>query len=226
MIVEQKIFDNFMRKQNCLFIRQSFLLAVMFFVEPVGGKTANVFENYDGVDAGATISDQQLTSGNASRIKKRYYEDKINKPLIFMGYAEQEFIIAEGLLRGWVSGDEKTHYENGVKASMEFYCIDEAAANAYLEQPLNKFNNTIEQVIVQKHIAMYMNSNWETFYEQRRTGIPAYNVGPRTYNDMRIPKRWIYPQSEYDYNAQNLAEAVQKQFGGNDDVNELMWILK
>ena len=34
------------------------------------------------------------------------------------------------------------------------------------------------------------------------------------------------PKSESDYNNENLNEALQRQFGGSDDVNALMWILK
>jgi hypothetical protein len=41
-----------------------------------------------------------------------------------------------------------------------------------------------------------------------------------------MPVRWMYEQREYDYNRANVEEAVQRQFGGNDDVNERMWILK
>ena len=69
------------------------------FAEPVSGLPANIFTSYEGVDAGMTISDQQTTSGNASRIKARYHNDRINEPWIFMGYAEQEFIIAEVFLK-------------------------------------------------------------------------------------------------------------------------------
>ena len=55
--------------------------------------------------------------------------------LIFLGYAEQEFLIAEAISRGWVTGDAKQHYENGVRASMEFYGIGDADINAYLIHP-------------------------------------------------------------------------------------------
>lgn len=200
------------------------------FAEPVGGKTARDFDNYDGVDAGLTIGDQQTTSGDASRIKKRYYEDKINEPLIFLGYAEQEFLIAEAISRGWVSsaGTAQEHYENGIRASMEFYGIGDADITDYLTHAMVAFNteDAIKLIAIQKHIAMFMNSGWESFYEQRRTGYPDLSVGPGTYNDMKVPKRFTYPQSEYDYNADNVNAAVQRQFNGNDDVNEVMWLLQ
>lgn len=36
----------------------------------------------------------------------------------------------------------------------------------------------------------------------------------------------MYPQDELDHNADNVDSTIQSQYGGNDDVNALMWILK
>jgi hypothetical protein len=200
------------------------------FAEPISGLAAGEFDNYDGVDAGLTISDQQTTSADASRIKARYYNDKINEPLIFMGYAEQEFLIAEAIVRNWITGagTAEEHYNNGVRASMSFYNIPDAEIDTYLQQPNVAFDpaNALYLIAIQKYIALFMNSGWEAFMEQRRTGIPTLNVGPGTYNDGMVPKRWMYPQSEYDYNLANLEEALQRQYSGVDDVNNVMWLLQ
>jgi hypothetical protein len=198
--------------------------------EPVSGLPAGEFSSYEGDDAGLTVSDQQTASDNASRIKARYHSDKINEPWILMGYSEQEFIIAEAITRGWITGPgtAKEHYENGIRASMLFYNIDESEIDSYIAQPEVALNSTtgLAQIALQKYIALFMNSGWESFMEQRRTGIPVLSVGPGTYNNGKVPKRWLYPQSEYDYNLGNLTEALQRQYGGNDDVNELMWLIK
>ena len=34
------------------------------------------------------------------------------------------------------------------------------------------------------------------------------------------------PKSESDYNLEHQNEALERQFGGVDDVNKLMWILQ
>lgn len=200
------------------------------FAEPVSGLPAGVFSSYEGVDAGLTISDQQTTSADASRIKARYHNDRINEPLIQVGYAEQEFLIAEAISRNWITGagTAAEHYENGIRASMNFYGISDTDVNAYLLQPDVAFDpgNALYQIAIQKYIAMYMNSGWEAFLEQRRTGIPTLSVGPGTYNNGMVPKRWLYPQSEYDYNVDNLTAALESQFNGNDDVNNIMWLLQ
>jgi hypothetical protein len=200
------------------------------FAEPVSGMPAGDYNSYEGVDAGLTIADQQTTSSGASRIKARYYSDKVNEPWIFMSYAEQEFLIAEAISRNWITGPgtAQEHYEKGIRASMKFYNISDAEIEAYLGRPGGAFDpsNAISMIIMQKYIALFMNSGWEAFMEQRRTGIPVLSTGPGTYNNGKVPKRWMYPQSEYDYNLGNLKVALQRQFNGNDDVNEVMWLIQ
>src|SRR4029077_16340970 len=143
---------------------------------------------------------------------------KLTEPWIFIGYAEQELLIAEAISRGWITGagTAQEHYENGITASMKFYGIDDADITTYLAGPDVAFNagTALDQIAVQKYIALFMNGGYEAFFEQRRTGIPTFNVGPGTYNDMKVPKRWLYPQSEYDYNGGNLEDALQSQYGG------------
>lgn len=95
------------------------------FAEPVTGKPANNFDSYDGVDAGLTVVNQQSSSRNASKPARRYFEDQINEPMIFIGYAEQEFLIAEAIARNWITGagTAEEHYNKGITASMKFYGI-------------------------------------------------------------------------------------------------------
>jgi Starch-binding associating with outer membrane len=200
------------------------------FAEPISGLPAGVFANYAGVDAGLTVSDQQTASSGASRIKQRYYNDKVNEPWVLMGYAEQEFLIAEAISRNWITGagTAQSHYNNAITASMNFYGISGGAVTTYLAGPNVVFSapNALSLIAYQKYIALFMNSGWEAFMEQRRTGIPTLSVGPGTANNKLVPKRWLYPLSEYDYNAGNLATALQSQYSGDDNVNKVMWLLQ
>ena len=199
------------------------------FAEPISGLAPRVFDNYKGVNAGLTVADQQTASANASRINRRYPDlsNPVNEPLILLGYPEQEFLIAEAIARGWITGagTAEEHYKNGITASMDFYGLDVPAG--YFDQPSVKYTDAtgISMILIQKYIALFMQSGREAFYEQRRTGIPDLNVGAGTYNDGKVPKRWLYPQSEYDYNKENVEAAVQSQYG-TDDVNGEMWLIK
>ena len=202
------------------------------FGEPITGMAPNVFANYAGVNAGLTVADQQSASANASRIHRRYSDltNPVNEPLILVGYPEQEFLIAEAISRNWITGagTAAQHYINGITASMQFYGISGADIATYLAGANVVFNpaNAIPLIITQKYIALFMQSGWEAFFEQRRTGIPTLDVGPGTYNNGMVPKRWLYPQSEYDYNKENVDAAVLSQYAGNDDVNGVMWLLQ
>jgi Starch-binding associating with outer membrane len=200
------------------------------FAEPFPGGTAGVFADYTGVDAGQTVADQQTASSNASRVNRRFVNDKVNEPLIFLGYPEQEFLIAEAISRNWITGAGTTaqHYANGVTASLKSYSISDADIAVYLSGPNVAFvpANAIPLIITQKYIALFMHSGWEAFFEQRRTGIPSLSVGPGTSNNQKVPKRWLYPQSEYDSNIANVNAAVQNQYSGNDNVNAVMWLLQ
>ena len=42
----------------------------------------------------------------------------------------------------------------------------------------------------------------------------------------QLPLRFMYPSSEYSQNRENVEEAVQRQFGGSDTPNDVMWLLK
>lgn len=103
--------------------------------------------------------------------------------------------------------------------------------NDYYNQPSVKYaGNTatgLQQILNQKYLAFFQNSGYEAYYNYRRTGFPAFaQGGPGTGNSGRIPKRFQYPGTERTTNGTNLTEALQRQFGGQDDINSDMWIIK
>ena len=102
---------------------------------------------------------------------------------------------------------------------------------AYLAQPLVSYagNNAqgLQQIVVQKYLGFFQNSGWEGYYNYRRTGFPTFSKGgPGTGNSGLIPRRFQYPSSEVTNNKANWQSALNNQFGGKDDINADMWILK
>jgi len=189
------------------------------------------FSSYGGLDAGAYVSDnlEKLTEqGIGSPLNPRYHSDPVNEPSIAIGYPEQEFNIAEAALRGWITADPAEHYYNGIRASMEFFKVASDKINSYLNGSLVVYDEAkaMEQINTQKYLSFYLNSGWEPFYNQRRTGIPTFVVGPATQNGGLVPKRWMYPQEELDNNFVNVAEAINRQYEGNDNINGVMWLLQ
>ena len=205
------------------------------FGEPMansaGANPSDKFSYYDGIygsgDAGA--NSQKAAAGLASKINSRYYKDPVNEPGMMMGYSEVEFILAEGALRKWYNGSVDDHYKKAITASMKFYKISDASIAEYLAQPSVQLVSAdpLLQIMTQKHISFFMNSGWRAFFEQRRTGLPLFNTdGGGALNGGKIPKRWMYPDSERQYNTLNLNAAITKQYSEGDNINATMWLLK
>lgn len=187
------------------------------------------FSAYGGLLGSAKLSDNgaETLAGEASQLNPRYYADPINEPSLLMGNAELQFILAEAAARGWINAEASTFYNAGIEASMQFYGITDATG--YLENPNVQLQNTtaIAQIMTQKHIALFLNTGWQMFYEQRRTGFPELNVnGGGILNEGRIPKRFMYPQNETINNPENLNSAIESQFPQGDDINAKIWLVE
>jgi hypothetical protein len=162
--------------------------------------------------------------------EKRYYSSYVGEGYILFGYAEQQFVIAEAINRGWISGDAATYYKQGIKASMDFYDVSNADITAFLNNTnvVYKGNDVagLEQIVTQKYVAFFQNSERESYFNYRRTGFPKFDIGPANKNNGKIPKRWKYPQSEFETNSANVNAALASQYGGTDDINAVMWLIK
>jgi hypothetical protein len=101
--------------------------------------------------------------------------------------------------------------------------------NTYYSQASVKYTADqagINRILQQKYLALFRHSGLESYFTYRRTGIPAFTTGPGTGNGNRIAQRFRYPSAERTANAKNYQAALSAQFGGNDDINGIMWILK
>ena len=112
-------------------------------------------------------------------------------------------------------------------ANYDTYTIN-ADWNTYYNQPAVKYNsaNALTQIIQQKYLALFRHSGLESYFTYRRTGIPAFTTGPGTGNGGRIASRFQYQENERTANTANYQSALQSQYGGNDDINGIMYILK
>jgi hypothetical protein len=190
--------------------------------------------------------------------RKRYYSTFTGEPSVQIGFPEQEFEIAEGINRGWASGNAETYYIAGIQASMSSYEIPTTGSfvayfyrpgsttgvqdngnydtyninfdwNTYYAQSAVHYAggaNGLTQILQQKYLALFRHSGLESYFTYRRTKVPTFTTGPGTDNGQRIAMRFQYPSSERTANTVNYDAALQSQYGGNDDINGIMWILK
>ncbi len=189
------------------------------------------FDAHSGLIASATLQENSelLSQGTGSLLDERYLSDPEAEPNLALGYPEVAFTIAEAAQRGWISADPETYYNDGIRASMEFYGITGPAVDTYLAGDDVAFDpaNGLEMILTQKYMSMFLNSGWEPFFTQRRTQVPAFDVDQRdVLNGGQVPKRWMYPEKELNTNRDNVLDALDRQFGGEDTINETMWLIR
>ena len=165
----------------------------------------------------------------SSQIGSMYYKD-IQVPVpargLIMLVSELKFILAESVVKGYITGDAKTFYEDGIKASMDYYKsvsgLNISATTAYLGQPGVAYNTSKALALIgtQRWIAMFYN-DWQAWHEWKRTGFPVLTPSKVNFNGDRIPVRFLYPSSVQTTDRDNYTKAVETQ--GPDDINTKMW---
>ncbi len=211
------------------------------------GKIASNFDAYMGVEPSNEFTNTLVNKINKSYsdLNKRYVESATAEPVGFLCHWDVQFILAEAVVRGWITeSTPQYYYAEGIKSSMAFYgkyvdakythgvTMDQAYINAYPATiPLTgTTENKIKQIICQKYLAGFFQNGYQAWFEFRRTGYPEFVLNPATNSNptdnTKFPTRWQYPQNEIDYNSDNLDEALQRQYSGSDDFDGVMWILK
>lgn len=213
------------------------------------GVDASDWDAYIGINPADPFESikKSFSTGNFSGLNARYTDLPSGEPLIRIGYAEQNFNLAEAALRGWIPGDATAYYKKGIEASMNFIAantpddviyhygrkLTPEVISEYLNSPIIQLRadkeENIKKVLTQKYLASFLQHPYDPYYDYRRTGYPVLPINPNTNmntNKDMIPLRWMYPMTEYSFNKENVDEAVQRQFGGVDDINKPMWILQ
>lgn len=211
----------------------------------------NDWNAYNGLDAAGAFSTEQkkISSRMHNRPNDIYRNTYVGIPAIRLGYADMNFILAEAAERKWISGSAKDYYEKGIRASFDFvrntvpnkleYTQGVEISDEYIDNYLQSdkvvykvsesSKERLQQVWTQAYLASYFHLAGDSYYDYRRTGQPEYPINPETnLNDAKdkIPVRWLYPESESNYNGAQLKLALERQWGGVEDVNKTMWLIK
>lgn len=141
-----------------------------------------------------------------------------------MNYSELQFILAEAALKGFITHDPETFYNNGIRASFQFW--QTAIPATYLDQGMVKlasddnFETKMEKIHTQRYYAMLF-TDFQQWTEIRRTGHPTLPIGPGVENNGIYPSRLPFPPSTISYNRANYLEALKSM--GPDDINTKVW---
>ena len=228
--------------------RRLFYYAKPSPVKIAAGKSQSDWDAYLGAEPSNSFPTLQTmrVSKDYSDLNNRYVNLVNAEPVSVFSYQEQQFILAEAAIRGWIAGTPaQDYYAAGITNAMKFtasytpdladyhhnmkiddnYILNYVTANVLT----GTVQNQLQQIIVQKYIAGFLQgANYNAWFEQRRTGYPVFVLNPGTNLNTpttQFPLRWLYPSNELSYNNKNLGDAIQRQFNGSDNVNGVMWIL-
>ena len=161
-----------------------------------------------------------VNRGWAPGSAETYYKNGIQASMAFYG------IPASGTLTAAFYRPGSTDVANSQNYDTYAVPVDFVA---YYAQPTVQYAAGAQgliQVLQQKYLALFRHSGLETYYNYRRTGVPTFTTGPGTGNSGRIALRFQYPNSERTANTENYKKALDRQFGGNDDINGVIAVLK
>jgi hypothetical protein len=137
-------------------------------------------------------------------------------PMWLMTSVEAMFLVAEATARGWLAGDAKAAFEGAVRESFTFLGLTTAEANTYLAgsnvrvawPAAGSMHDKIAVIAWQKYFALASIQANETYTDWRRLGVvqPPLSVATERQGNL-IPRRLLYPTTEYSYNAENVKAA-------------------
>lgn len=213
--------------------------------------SGNDWNAYTGLDVAAPFSSEQkkIAARMHSRPADIYRKSFVGVPAIRLGYADMNFVLAEAAERGWITGSAKEYYEKGIKASFDFVkntvpnekqynqgmlITDEYVADYLTRKGVSYDEDAatgerLRKIWLQAYLASYIHLPYDTYYDYRRTGYPEFPINPETnLNDDKnvMPVRWLYPTSELNYNKEQMNKALENQWGGVENVNKKMWVIK
>ena len=155
-----------------------------------------------------------------------------NAPIPLISLTELYFIEAEVHLRLNNLNLAETIFKKAVIAHFEQLGMKVSTQEDFIQNYIhfnnqNTFEEQLEWLIQQKHIALFAQNSIESWIDYRRTGYP--NIAPpvnanSSFNpSLIIPRRYLYPISERTSNQIQFNEAIQRQGGHLLDVNIWMF---
>ena len=170
---------------------------------------------YMGIPSGYTGSETQF-----NYIPSNVNQALVTAPMItvIMSYAELELIKSEVEYLHNNTVAAKSAYEKGVKASIEQWGAVMPAD--YFTNANAAYNGTLDRIMLQKYYALYF-TDFQQWFEYRRTGLPQLPVAAGMVNNAKMPVRFRYPIAVRTNNPANYQKAVQAQ--GADDINTKLW---
>jgi len=139
-------------------------------------------------------------------------------PVKLISGAESYFLQAEAVSEGWLTGNAKNLYKDGITTSFTSYELTPDStyiADVLAQWPAGKADQ-VKAIITQKYFAMCGNQGFEAWTEWRRTGYPDFFVRSEAsvLGAGLFPQRMLYPNTEINRNS---------NFPGLKTITQKMW---
>lgn len=175
---------------------------------------------FEGIQSGYPV-------GQVPSPSSQYLEGLKQEPLLgnIINYAELKLILAEAALKGYITDDVETLYKEGATAGITMwggtvpatYFVTTSAA---WDENTNDARK-LERIILQKYYSLFF-TDFQSWFEHRRTGYPTLPKGQGLQNDGIMPTRLKYPVNVQTLNRVNYNAAVT-QMGGDDLKTKVWW---
>lgn len=158
---------------------------------------------------------------------------------MIMSYAELQFILAEAAAKNWIStGTAEDYYYKGIAASINYWVpgfpadITSTTFTTYIagangaewdnSLPLDAptGDSKMERILLQKYYNFFL-TDFQQWFEYRRTGHPILPRGDGLKNGGIMPARMYYPVYVQLANPTNYRNAVASM--GGDAINTQVW---
>lgn len=184
---------------------------------------ANAGTTYAGLDPTLSSNTQSdlANGGTLSRYNFKNISQNITIPANLINAAQIYFYTAEYYLDNGNDGAAQTAYENGVKASINYYAglaattVSDAAKTTYLGAVGVQWSGSnaakLNLIATQKWINASVLQPLENWAEVRRLKLPMLTFLPDNTNPQTVPpSRWAYPTNEQTYNTANYSAVKDK----------------
>lgn len=223
----------------------------IFFEKPVNKDYADEYRGARNGMNTVEIGMKEHGKNTLSLLGKRFSdsEAKNTEPFCIMFAAESYFLRAEGVLKGWnMNGTVEDLYNHGIECAMKTWKIADEEIVDYINSgrkpmaPGGHFNTPamnhlpvklssikeeqLEQIALQKWLALFPYDAVEMYANIRRTGRP--HLYDRIHSDdseiavNSLPARYLYPEDEASKNSKEYNNGILL-LNGPDKITTKVW---
>ncbi len=150
----------------------------------------NIDNEFSGSGAGVMDESASLISDSIKLSQSKF---------IFGSFTEQLFIESEVYYRKDMYDESMLALKEAIKSSLYDYDVFD---DLWFQEYTESLELSLETIMEEKHKALFLQT--EVWNDWRRTGFPSLEASQGNVTGNIIPRRFNYPQSEFNYNPENV----------------------